>query len=110
VIAWSADIDNFVETSTNLASVKIDNTTIKFTTSQRSSVESAKDDIGNMVASVFKLAGAKVEHTDGYPGWKPNPNSDIMDITKSSYKKLFSVEHTDGYPGWKPNPNSDNVD
>ena len=89
VNAWSADIENFVETSTNLASVKMNDNLIKFTTSQRSSVESAKDDIGNMVASVFKLAGAKVNHTDGYPGWNPNPNSDIMEITKASYLKLF---------------------
>ncbi len=92
VIAWSAEIPNFVETSTNLASVKFKEDQIIITTSQRSSVESAKDDIGNMVASVFRLTGAKIEHTDGYPGWMPNPHSAIVDITKDSYKKLFNED------------------
>jgi len=89
VISWSAEIPNFVETSTNLASVVITDTKILITTSQRSSVESAKDDICNMVASVFRLAGAVVKHTDGYPGWTPNPNSMIVDLTSRIYKDLF---------------------
>ena len=65
---------------------------IVITTSQRSSVESAKEDIANMVASVFRLTGAKIEHTDGYPGWTPNPNSEIVDITSKLYKQLFNEE------------------
>lgn len=92
VIAWSADIPNFVETSTNLASVMLTDTKIMITTSQRSSVESAKDDICNMVASVFTLAGAEVKHTDGYPGWTPNPSSVIVDLTSSTYKDLFKED------------------
>ncbi|MCK4361114.1 MAG: aminoacyl-histidine dipeptidase [Bacteroidales bacterium] len=92
VITWSAEIPNFVETSTNLASVKTLKDEFLITTSQRSSVESAKKDICDMVASVFKLAGAKVKHTDGYPGWKPNPDSEIVDITENSYKKLFNQQ------------------
>jgi len=92
VIAWSADIPNFVETSTNLASVKFKDDEIIITTSQRSSVESAKEDICGMVASVFRLTGAKIEHTDGYPGWTPNPNSMIVDLTRDSYKKLFEED------------------
>ena len=92
VIAWSAEIPNFVETSTNLASVIVTDTKVVITTSQRSSVESAKDDICNMVASVFMLAGAKVKHTDGYPGWTPNPNSMIVDLTSRIYKDLFNEE------------------
>ncbi len=89
VIAWSAEIPNFVETSTNLASVMITDTKALVTTSQRSSVESAKDDICNMVASVFRLAGAEVRHTDGYPGWTPNPDSEIVDLTGRIYQELF---------------------
>jgi dipeptidase D len=89
VIAWSQDIPNFVETSTNLASVKITDDEVLLTTSQRSSSETEKIDVVNHVASVFKLAGAKVTHSDGYPGWKPNPDSKIMRITSSSYEKLF---------------------
>ncbi len=89
VIAWSQDIPNFVETSTNLASVKITENEVLVTTSQRSSSETEKIDVVNHVAAVFKLAGAKVSHSDGYPGWKPNPDSKIMRITSSSYEKLF---------------------
>ena len=92
VIAMSREINNFVETSTNLASVKMKKDKIIVTTSQRSSVESSKKDIGDMVASLFHLAGAKVEQTSGYPGWKPNPDSEILRLTVASYKKLFSQE------------------
>jgi dipeptidase D len=92
VITWSADIPNFVETSTNLASIKFKDDTIIISTSQRSSVESAKEDICNMVASVFILAGAEVKHSDGYPGWKPNSNSDIVEITRKAYNDLFHSE------------------
>jgi dipeptidase D len=90
VIAMSQSIDNFVETSTNLASVKFLDDEILITTSQRSSVESEKQDITNMVKSVFKLAGARTITSDGYPGWTPNPDSDIVRITVDSYKKLFN--------------------
>ncbi|MEZ5146335.1 MAG: aminoacyl-histidine dipeptidase [Bacteroidales bacterium] len=92
VIAWSAEIPNFVETSTNLASVKFEKNKILVTTSQRSSVESSKEDIGNMVASTFHLAGAEVYHSDGYPGWTPNPHSEIVEITRQSYTDLFNEE------------------
>lgn len=89
VIAWSQDIPNFVETSTNLAAVKTNSDHILVTTSQRSSSESAKRDVVKMVASTFKLAGAKITHSAGYPGWKPNPHSKVMEITSKSYEKLF---------------------
>jgi dipeptidase D len=90
VIAWSQDIANFVETSTNLASIKFKEDHILITTSQRSSVDSAKDNICQMVASVFHLTDAKVEHSDGYPGWTPNPDSEIMKILSQSYEQLFN--------------------
>ena len=89
VIAWSQDIDNFVETSTNLASVKFKDGKILITTSQRSSVASALDNICNMVAANFLSIGAKIQHTDGYPGWTPNPNSEILEVAKESYISLF---------------------
>lgn len=89
----SLDIPDLVETSTNLASVKMkEGNQILVVTSQRSSVESAKYDIANQVESVFKLAGCVVTHGDGYPGWTPNLDSNILKISKNSYKKLFDVE------------------
>lgn len=92
VISWSQEIKGFVQTSTNLASVKFENNKVIITTSQRSSVESEKTDIVNMVASVFRLADAKIEHSNGYPGWTPNANSKVLEVTKTVYKKLFSQE------------------
>ncbi len=92
VMAMSQDIPNFVETSTNLASVKFQENEILITTSQRSSVESEKQDVTNKVVSVFNLAGARSETSDGYPGWTPNPDSEIMKITRETYKKLFGTE------------------
>lgn len=92
VMAMSADIPNFVETSTNLASVKTDENKITISTSQRSSVESAKDSIANMVVAVFNLAGGKSVHSDGYPGWTPNPNSEVLELARKSYIKLFSTQ------------------
>lgn len=90
VIEMSRDIPNFVETSTNLAAVKTEDDYFLFTTSQRSSVDSALDDVVNMVEAAFKLAGAETEHTDGYPGWAPNPKSEILKVAEKSYKKLFN--------------------
>ena len=92
VIAMSADIPNFVETSTNLASVKTLDDKVVISTSQRSSVDTSKDDIANMVEAVFSLAGATSVRSDGYPGWTPNPNSEILDISVKSYTKLFKAE------------------
>ena len=90
VFAWSYKLEGLVETSTNLASVKFtENDQIVVTTSQRSSVASSLDDIANMVETVFSLAGAVVEHTDGYPGWAPNPKSEILDIASASYERLY---------------------
>lgn len=93
VVAWSRVMDNLVETSTNLASVKfLDQNRILIATSQRSSVNQAKVQIGNTVRSTFKLAGAQVEQTEGYPGWNPNPDSVILKVTAESYKKLFGED------------------
>jgi dipeptidase D len=93
VLEMSSRMEGMVETSTNLASVKFtDDNKIKVTTSQRSEIESRKYMAAEMVESVFKLAGAEVEHTDGYPGWAPNPDSDVLKISVDTYKKLFDVE------------------
>lgn len=89
----SRDLEGLVETSTNLASVKMaaDNT-IVVTTSQRSSVESRKLDIAGQVEAHFLLAGATVKHGEGYPGWQPNLESPIMKISRDAYKELYGIE------------------
>ena len=92
VIAMSQTIEDLVETSTNLASVKFENNKIIIGTSQRSSVDTALTDVAAMVRSVFELAGAKVTHSDGYPGWTPKLDSEILKATKASYQRLFNKE------------------
>ncbi len=93
VFSMSRDIDGLVETSTNLASVKhVGNDRIVVTTSQRSSVESRKNDMAGQVEAHFQLAGAEVTHSDGYPGWAPDMNSAIMKITADAYEELFGVK------------------
>ena len=93
VISWSKDMENLVETSSNLASVRFhDNNQIKIITTQRSSIESAKHDAAALVVACLKAAGAEILKTDGYPGWKPNITSEILKITRNSYLKLFGRE------------------
>jgi len=92
-IAYSQAIPGLVETSTNLASIRhTGEESIEIITSQRSSVESAKQDISDRMGSLFKLMGATVRHPGGYPGWKPDPSSEILKISEKLYKKLFSEE------------------
>ncbi len=89
VIAWSKDMEGLVETSTNLASVKFINGHIKIVTSQRSSVDSAKNKIADRINKIFSDNNAVVRHSDGYPGWEPDTDSEILKITSLSYRKLF---------------------
>jgi len=93
VLEMSSRMEGMVETSTNLASVKfVGDNKIMVTTSQRSEIESRKCFAAEMVETVFKMAGAEVVHTDGYPGWAPNPNSPALKIVVDSYARLFSVQ------------------
>ncbi len=91
VIAMSQAVEGLVETSTNLASVKFVGEQIVVTTSQRSSVESDKHAVKDSVHNCFELSGAAVEHSDGYPGWEPNPDSELLKRTVESYEALFGV-------------------
>ena len=93
VYAMSQDIPGLVETSTNLASIKMKpGNIIRIETSQRSSTASSKQDIANMVRTVFEMGGAVVTFGEGYPGWKPNTHSEILEIATASYKRLFEVD------------------
>ena len=92
ILSMSQDID-LVETSSNLASIRLtDGNKILVKTSQRSSILSARHHMSNMVKAAFELAGARVEVGEGYPGWKMNPESDILKIAVETYKALFGKE------------------
>ena len=93
VIAMSEVMPGLVQTSTNLASVKmLPNQVIKIVTSQRSSVETEKYEIANRVEELFLTIGAKVTHGDGYPGWAPNPHSNILKVAAETHVQLFGYE------------------
>ncbi|MDR2466190.1 MAG: aminoacyl-histidine dipeptidase, partial [Prevotellaceae bacterium] len=89
VTRMNPDIKGLVETSTNLAVVKFSEKEITVSTSQRSSAESQKTYISDMVASLFSLTNAKIIRSNSYPAWTPNLDSEILKITKDSYEKLF---------------------
>ena len=92
VIKMSADIPGLVETSTNVAVLTTTAREISLATSQRSSVDSEIREIAHTVASIFAMGGAAVKQGDGYPGWKPNLNSPILKLAKSTYQQLTGKE------------------
>jgi dipeptidase D len=89
VMRMSNDMEGLVETSTNLAIVKSANFRIEVQSLLRSSVDSAKKDLCEMLESVFTLAGAEITFDGAYPGWKPNPKSEILETMKEVYNKTY---------------------
>ncbi len=90
VIGMSQEIEGLVETSTNLAAVRYTGEdTLEIVTSQRSSVESASQDIADRMNALFTLMGARVRHSGGYPGWKPDMSSQVLKISERVYRAVF---------------------
>lgn len=83
------ELPSVVETSNNLAIVKSNGTSVECKCLIRSSVESRKDELASMVASAFALAGAKVEFSGAYPGWKPNLQSPILKEMTKVYEENY---------------------
>ncbi|RFU96055.1 aminoacyl-histidine dipeptidase [Sphaerochaeta halotolerans] len=93
VDAMSLRIPGIVETSSNLAILRLDEEAFRVTSSHRSSVLSARDDIARRFASVFTLAGAKTAMEGAYPAWTPNPDSALTGFCAKAYEE---------YTGKKP--------
>jgi dipeptidase D len=89
VLAMSPDIPGLVQTSTNLAVIAMKGSQIEILTSQRSAIRSSILAAGKMVATVFRLAGFEAESGGGYPGWKPEPESDIVKKHQAVAKDVF---------------------
>jgi dipeptidase D len=89
VLAMSPDVPELVQTSTNLATVTTKGDVVEVVTSQRSAIESSMMSAARMVATVCRLAGFEAEHTGKYPGWKPEPGSEIVRKCQEVHKKLF---------------------
>ncbi len=89
VVAMSPDVPGLVQNSTNLATVALKGDTIEIVTSQRSAIESSKHTVARMVATACQLAGFETEHSGSYPGWKPEPNSEIVQKLQKVHTQLF---------------------
>ncbi|GAB1359112.1 aminoacyl-histidine dipeptidase [Porphyromonadaceae bacterium] len=93
VVSMSQKIEGLVETSTNLASIKMkSDNTIVIATLQRSSNDEALSKIAEEVAEALTMESAKVVHSNGYPGWNPNTNSPILRIAIETHNRLFGVD------------------
>ena len=87
VYRMSADFDNLVETSNNIAKVVLGNGQLVVQCLTRSSVETSKFDLANALRSAFELMGCEVEFSGSYPGWTPNSESEILDVLVGIYEK-----------------------
>tara|TARA_R110001583_G_scaffold26142_2_gene94320 strand:- start:7117 stop:8574 length:1458 start_codon:yes stop_codon:yes gene_type:complete len=92
VYRMSNDMANLVETSNNIARVIVKNEVTEILCLTRSSVESSKNDLANMLKATFEMAGYTVNLSGSYPGWKPNVDSSILNVLSDHYKKLFKEE------------------
>ena len=89
VLAVSPDVPGLTQNSTNLGIISTKGDVVEMVTSQRSAIESSMQAAARMVATVFRLAGFEVEHSGRYPGWKPEPNSEIVRKLQAVHEDLF---------------------
>ena len=89
VLAMSPYIPGLVQTSTNLAIVTTRDDTVEIETSQRSDIQSSKLAAARMVSTLFRLAGFEVELSGSYPGWKPEPDSDIVRTAQAAHREIL---------------------
>ena len=89
VFRMSPDIQGLVEASSSLARVIVESGSFVTQSLQRSSVESSKTDVANTIRSAFELMGADVVQSGDYPGWRPNPNSEILNLMEKMYRDNY---------------------
>ncbi|MBB1138189.1 aminoacyl-histidine dipeptidase [Myroides sp. WP-1] len=92
VFRMSPDFDDLVEASNNIAKVEVGNGQLSVKCLTRSSVESSKMDVANGLRSAFELMGCEVEFSGSYPGWSPNPESEILDVLVDIYEQQHQVK------------------
>lgn len=92
VVAMSNEIPGLVETSTNLAVAEPDGAELSVLLSSRSSVASALEWIRQKIRGVAGLAGAVVNEHDGYPGWKPDLDSQLLSVVKDVHTRVVGSE------------------
>ena len=88
----SPEMEGVTETSNNVANVVVKDGEMKILCLSRSAIESGKKEITASLKSTFELAGFKVKFSGGYPGWRPNMNSEILEVMKTLYREMFDEE------------------
>ncbi|HXY01066.1 MAG TPA: aminoacyl-histidine dipeptidase [Candidatus Limnocylindrales bacterium] len=89
ILFMSPDVPGLVQTSTNLAVVSTKGDVVEIVSSQRSAILTSKQAAARMVATVCRLAGFEAQHSGSYPGWKPEPNNELIRKLQEVHKKLF---------------------
>ena len=92
VVSMTPEIPALPESSNNLAVVTTNGSSVKIACNSRSSTSPAMEDVGWTIHSICGLAGADATTTNGYPGWKPNLHSPILQLTARLYRELFQSE------------------
>ena len=78
--------------STNLAVAKSEGAVLRILTSSRSSVASSLDWIRKKIRAIANQAEARVDEHGGYPGWKPNLDSTVLNVVKSVHARVLGSE------------------
>lgn len=89
VYRMSPEMEGVTETSNNVANVVVKDGEMKILCLSRSAIESGKEAMISTLKATFELAGFEVEFSGGYPGWRPNTNSEILDVMKPLYEEMF---------------------
>lgn len=92
VYTMSAAFEGLVESSNNIARVKVDSGQVHIGCLTRSSVESVKWQLADALQATFELGGCQVSFSGEYPGWMPNPESEILEVARQRYQELFREE------------------
>src|SRR5690606_22478129 len=90
VYRMSPEIEGLTETSNNVANVVVENGEMKILCLTRSALESNKKNLSETLKATFELAGFEVKFSGGYPGWRPNTNSEILRLMEKIYKEKFN--------------------
>jgi dipeptidase D len=86
---YSHDIEGLVESSTNLAAIRLEDDALIVLLSTRSSIAPALEALRGRIEAIGNMAGAEVKHANAYPGWKPDPDSELLGIAKAVHANLF---------------------
>lgn len=89
IFRMSPEIPDLVQTSNNLARVRVENGEIEIGCLTRSSVNSERDDLADMITALFEMTGATITRRGEYPGWKPSPDSMIVKLMSDLYQELY---------------------